>query len=150
MRKDLRAALTLLAGGFLAACDPAALTGAGASLETQPGPRATVWRLTSIESEDGHVLATFRVSTADGRREAVWIPAEEASLIDDAAAMRYRLLIGSDGKLLGTSGDRDALRIQVERDTPVWMKFAAPPEGARTVSIALPRIGSFDGVPLQR
>ncbi len=148
---DMRAAsLALLAGALLLACDPAALTGAEYPLQTQPGPRATVWHLVSARAQDGHVLARFRVSTADGRREAVWIQAEDASLIDDGTARRYRLLMGSDGKLLGTSGERDALRIDAQRDTPVWMKFAAPPEGTRTVSIALPRIGSFDGVPLDR
>lgn len=150
MHRDLRTALALLTCGLLAACDPSALPGVDTPLQTQPGPNGTTWQLISAEARDGQVLASFRVSTADGGRQAAWIQGEAASLIDDGAAMRYRLLMGSDGKLLGTSGERDALRIDVGRDTPVWMKFAAPPEGTRTVSIALPRIGSFDGVPLER
>lgn len=150
MHKDMRAAWVLLTGGLLAACGSGSSPGQDAPLQTQPGPRATTWRLVSLEADAGHVLAEFRASTADGERTAVWIEAEDASLIDDATAMRYRLLLGSDGKLLGTDGDRQALRIDVEGDTAVWMKFAAPPEDARTVSIALPRIGTFDGVPLGR
>jgi hypothetical protein len=150
MQMDMRAALALLTCGLLAACDPAALTGGSSPLDSQPGPRSTTWHLLSVQVDGAHVLVRFRAASAPGRRESVWIEGEAASLVDDAAAIRYPLLLGSDGRLLGTAADRQALRIDVEGDTDIWMKFAAPPEATRTVSIALPRIGTFDAVPLDR
>lgn len=131
------------------ACSRASLPGGDTALQTEPGAGQTTWHLTGVREADGQVLATFRVESAKPRG-SLWLKVEAISLIDDATARRYSVLRGEDGQFLGSEASGDTLRIAIEGDTPVWMKFAAPPPGTRTVSIALPNVGTFDGIPIAR
>ncbi len=117
---------------------------------SQPGPKATTWALTEV-SVDGDVLtAHFRVRSPTGKRASTWLPIERIHMIDDAGAISYRLLLGEDGQHLASAAHSNSLRIEAGHDTPVWMKFPAPPTSSQTVSITLPKVGTFDGVPIDR
>lgn len=136
----------------LAACSPSGIPEAARALAVEPGPRGTQWHLTGVRAEDETLLVTFRIRGPSGLRVSSWLAADEVHLIDDATSMRYGLLNGADGQRLASDADGNRLEISVnaDRESPVWMKFPLPPPSSRTVSIALPRVGTFDGIPIER
>lgn len=80
-------------------------------------------------------------------------PAANLAYIDDASAQKVGVLQDEAGKYMlspqNSSGDK--LYIQ-GRNFPetATLKFPAPPAATQSISIDLPGIGSFDGVPVTR
>ncbi len=79
--------------------------------------------------------------------------AANLAYIDDASAQKVGVLQDEAGKYMlspqNSSGDK--LRIE-GRSFPetATLKFPAPPASTQSISIDLPGIGSFDGVPITR
>ncbi len=148
---DLKHMAPLLALA-LTACSQSEIPTADDAIAAQPGPRGTVWHLTDVRATDDALLVSFQVRGPRGQRTSAWLDVDGIHLIDDTASVRYGLLDGVDGEALASSAKGDNLQISVESDadTPVWMKFPLPPAGSRTVSITLPRVGTFDGVAIER
>lgn len=149
MRTRLLLALLLPALMLATACSGVSLPGADEVLQTEPGPEQTTWQLTGVRERDGQVLVTFKVESGEPRR-VVRLRVEGISMIDDATAQRYVVLRGVDDEHLAAKARSGYLQVPADGETTLWMKFAAPPASTRTVSIALPGVGTFDGVPIER
>lgn len=79
---------------------------------------------------------------------------EELAYIDEASAQKVSILQDENGKYsgsptLGSLGD--TLYVSGSGNmTTVTLKYPAPPEQTQTISITLPKIGSFDGITITR
>lgn len=152
MQQDLRKLTSFIfvlgASLSMAACSQPAIPGSEDALATEQGPEQSTWALTGVRQIDQQLLVTFRVSTANGDRDNLGFDVDEISLVDDASSIRYRLLQGDDGLPLASGAETKRLVIPAQKDSPVWLKFPMPTPETRTVSIALPRTGTFDGIPV--
>ena len=80
-------------------------------------------------------------------------PPEQVSYIEDATAKQYGILQDESGSYLASplSTKTGNLNIDViSSPLIVWFKFPAPSPEAQTISINIPDVAPFDGVPVQR
>jgi hypothetical protein len=77
---------------------------------------------------------------------------EQVSYVDDATAKKFGVLKDDAGAWFAApvqGGDQ----VTFEAGggvTRTWLKFPAPPATSKTVSLNIPKIGSLDGIELQR
>ncbi|MFC5921230.1 phosphoribosylglycinamide synthetase [Neisseria weixii] len=77
----------------------------------------------------------------------------DLSYIDEASAQKVGLLQDENGKFSAspTSSDGKKLYISgISKMTAVTLKYPAPPATTQTISIDLPKVGSFDSIPVTR
>lgn len=123
-----------------------------AVIQTQPGPDGMSGELNKV-AVTGDVLTvqiTVRAGT-DGK--SLYMSNNEISVIDDVTAKRYGMLKDDSGKFLASplSGDKQVGKYISKGGSEIfWFKFPAPPATSKTVSINLPGIAPFDGVPVTR
>lgn len=121
-----------------------------AVIQTQPGPKGAQVALNKVKVT-GDVMTVQLTYTGEGSTPQVDL--ENVSLIDDATAQRIGVLKDNDGKWLASplSGRGNGLSINLyESPAIVWFKFPAPPATSKTVSINIPDVVPFDGVPVTR
>ncbi len=79
--------------------------------------------------------------------------AANLAYIDDASAQKVGVLQDEGGKYMlspqNSSGDKLRISGRSHPETAT-LKFPAPPATTQSISIDLPGIGSFDGVPITR
>ena len=132
---------------------PAPADGTGSDaivpLASEPGPRGTMVDLQKADVT-GDIL-TVQIGIRNGRANQS-VPIEEISIIEDATAKRIGVLKDDGGQWLASplQGARnERLFLKGEGDV-AWIKFAAPDPSAQTISIGIPEVGSFDGIPVRR
>lgn len=123
-----------------------------AAIQEQPGPGGSRVALTRV-AVTGDVL-TVQVAYAADKYVTSYIPVDRLSVIDDATAQQISVLKDAQGRALAAplSNDGKEVRVNANKDSPtvVWFKFPAPPATSKTVSINIPEVGPFDGVPVTR
>ena len=121
-------------------------------IQTQPGSDGVVVDLNKV-AVTGDVLTvqlSVKAPYQDGK--SFYMSERQISIIDDATAQRYSLLKDNEGNPLASplSGTRVGNYIAKGSTGIYWLKFPAPPATSKTVSINLPGVAPFDGVPVTR
>lgn len=123
-----------------------------AALQEQPGPGGSRVALIRV-AVTGDVL-TVQLAYSANTFVSSSYPVDRLSVIDDATAQQIGILKDAQGRALAAPLETDAkqVRLSVSKDAPtiVWFKFPAPPASSKTVSINIPEVGPFDGVPVTR
>jgi hypothetical protein len=126
-------------------------------IETQPGPENASVELIKTKVTGQVLSVTLRYvpnTTTD-----IDIPLDLVNYIDDDTAKQYGVLKDESGKYLASpiyadDSSKIYVKLYSEGDgggpVVVWMKFPAPSPQTKSVSINIPGVGPFDGVPLQR
>jgi hypothetical protein len=124
----------------------------GTVIASQPGPDGSTWDLTKVRVTGNLLTAQFNVRPRLQEDISYWGEIADISLVDDATAQRYSVVEDQSGRPMVSELSGDSLRVNTRRDEAgtVWIKFPAPPASTTTVSITLPKVGSFDGVPVSR
>lgn len=124
----------------------------GTVIASQPGPDGSTWDLTKVRVTGNLLTAQFNVRPRLQEDISYWGEIADISLVDDATAQRYSVVEDQSGRPMVSELGGDSLRVNTRRDetATVWVKFPAPPASSATVSITLPKVGSFDGVPVSR
>jgi hypothetical protein len=127
-------------------------TPTAAAIQQQTGPYGSQVSLTRA-AVTGDVL-TIQLSYDGGKPYYSYIPVDRVSVIDDATAQQLSILKDGQGNALAAplGSDGKQVRAATGQGAPsvVWFKFPAPPATSRTVSINIPEVGPFDGVPVTR
>ncbi len=78
-------------------------------------------------------------------------------MIDDATSQRIGVLKDNEGNAMvsnlnrSSSPENDNMMVDcTSKPGVMWAKFSAPPATSPTVSISLPGVAPFDGIPVQR
>ncbi|WP_129586260.1 hypothetical protein [Sphingomonas montana] len=122
-------------------------------IQTQQGPEGTRVDLTRAAVTGDILTVQLAYTAASDKSFSDYFRADEVSVIDDATSQRYGILKDQTGAWLAAplfvshsiraSGQKGETAI-------VWMKFPAPPATSRAVSVNVPKVGPFDGVPISR
>ena len=121
---------------------------APAAIQTQPGPKGYQVALNRV-AVTGDILTV--ALTFQGGTCCAYIPVDQVSVIDDATAQRISVLKDNAGNWMAAPFDGSRVRVGYDgATTQVWFKFPAPPATSKTVSIAIPGVAPFDGVPITR
>lgn len=131
---------------------PAVVSGSG-TVMAQPGPDASTWELKKAHVTGNLLTAQFYVRPATKDDITYHGDIDQISMVDDATAQRYGVIKDQSGNaLVSDRSGSNSLRVSTSRDEAanVWVKFPAPPATSRTVSITLPQVAPFDGVPVTR
>lgn len=132
----------------------AATTASDAVLQTQPGPRGVEVDLRRAEVT-GDILTVEVVyrNPTDRYRSAVYKP-DKVSIIDDATSKRYDVLQDDTERYMASPlspTDSISLNPAPKGGSAIgWFKFPAPPPSSQTISVNIPDVGAFTGVPVQR
>lgn len=120
------------------------------AIQTQPGPDGSQVALNKV-AVTGDILTVQLTYT--GGNGTQFVDVGQISLIDDATSRQIGVLKDNAGKYLAapltTEGGKLVFSLG---DAPVivWMKYPAPPASSKTVSINVPDVVPFDGVPVTR
>lgn len=102
----------------------------------------------------GSILSVeFQVNTPEGKLVDFMFPLNEVNYIDDALAKKNGLLKDDAGVYMANplSSNKEFILLRGKATHYlVSMKFPAPPTESKTVSINIPKFGSFDEVPISR
>ncbi|WGM32443.1 hypothetical protein [Brevundimonas sp. NIBR11] len=128
---------------------------APAALQTQAGSDGISVALTRVQVTGDVLTVQLSYSKATENSATQRFSVEEIAVIDDATSQRYGVLKDAAGRWQAAplqAAGNDNLMIVVRNDAPtvVWFKFPAPPPTSPTVSINIPNVGPFDGVPVTR
>lgn len=119
-------------------------------LQSQPGPDGSQVDLIKVAVTGDILTVTLRCSSSD-RVNSESFKVQDISVIDDATAQRIAVLKDNEGKWLASNVSGDYISTDCTLQPGViWAKFAAPSAGAKTVSVNLPKVAPFDGVPVTR
>ena len=124
-----------------------------AVIQTQPGPTGTQVALNKVKVT-GDIL-TVQLTYTGGTGTSWQTPSlDDVAVIVDATSQKIGVLKDGEGNYMASplnAGVRRLLNIRIgEGPQIVWFKFPAPPASARTVSINVPDVVPFDGVPVTR
>lgn len=125
-------------------------------IQSQPGPDGSQVDLLSVKVT-GDILTVNLRCSSEKKYNIQSFKISQISVIDDATSQRIGVLKDNEGNAivsdLQASGNPDShlLRASCTSSPGVmWAKFPAPPPTSETVSISLPKVGPFDGVPVTR
>ncbi|WP_337829009.1 hypothetical protein [Pseudonocardia sp. TMWB2A] len=121
-------------------------------IQTQPGSDGVVVDLNKVAVTGDVLTVQLSVKAPNEDGKSFYMSERQISIIDDATAQRYSLLKDGEGNPLASplSGTRVGNYISKGSTGIVWLKFPAPPATSKTVSINLPGVAPFDGVPVTR
>ncbi len=121
-------------------------------IASQPGPNGSTWDLTKVRVTGNLLTVQFNVRPRIQEDITYYGEVADISVVDDATAQRYTVVEDQSGRPMVSDLSGSSLRLSTRRDEAgtVWIKFPAPPASSATVSISLPKVGSFDGVPVAR
>lgn len=120
------------------------------AIQSQPGPDGSQVDLLKVAVTGDILTVTLRCSgTEKINSEAFGL--KDISVIDDATSQRIGVLKDGEGNWLASKVAGNAIMTDCTIKPGVfWAKFAAPSAGAKTVSINLPEVAPFDGIPVTR
>lgn len=120
-------------------------------IASQPGPKGSTFTLNKMQVV-GNVM-TVQLTATDGSC-CSYLKLDEIAVIDDASTRRIAVLKDDTGRWMAAplTTDGKELRVFDNSGKPqiVWLKFPAPPPESKTMSLTIPQVGPFDGVPIQR
>lgn len=134
---------------------PAPAPAPAAAIQTQPGSKGLQVALTRA-AVVGDVLTVQLIYSRPGQLsggESSRFPVDEVGVIDNATSQRLGVLKDATGRWQASPIESGGDNINVYvRDQPmvVWFKFPAPPATSPTISLNIPEVGPFDGVPVTR
>lgn len=124
------------------------------AIRSAAGPDGTTVELTRMQVTGNIMTVELRYSPPAGATGVQWVyfPLNEVSLIDDATSQRYGVLQDEQKHWMASplAGGRIGLAMREGNSALVWFKFPAPPAGSPTVSVNIPSVSPFDGVPVTR
>lgn len=124
-----------------------------AVIQTQPGPSGTQVALNKV-AVTGDIL-TVQLTYTGGTGSEWQTPAlDQVAVIVDASSQKIGVLKDGEGNFMASpinSGVHTVMGFHTGQGPQiVWFKFPAPPATATTVSINVPDVVPFDGVPVTR
>lgn len=126
-----------------------AATSSPAAIQSQPGPEGITFDLLKV-AVTGDIL-TVTVNCKAEKNAWAYMKFEEISVIDDTTSQRIGVLKDNAGAWMGSPlAGKDRIGLKCSPNGILWVKFPAPPAGSKTVSINLPGVAPFDGVPVTR
>ena len=118
------------------------------AIQTQPGPDGSVAQLTqAIVAGD---ILTVQMQVTGPQASMVMLKLDEVNTVDEATSQRASVLRDASGKWMASHARGEYLVFNLFEKPIIWLKFPAPAPGTQTVSINLPRFGTFVKVPVQR
>jgi hypothetical protein len=120
------------------------------AIQTQPGPAGAQVALNRVSVTGDLMTVQLTYTGGSGNNHA---KLEEVSVIDDATAKQMGVLKDNAGKWLASPLNFNGQMLDVslsDKPSVVWFKFPAPPAETKTVSINIPDVAPFDGVPVTR
>lgn len=119
-------------------------------MQSQPGPDGSQVDLLKVAVTGDILTLTLRCSSPEKYNSELFKLAD-ISVIDDATSQKLSVLKDNEGKWLASDLVGDSMRASCT-PTPgiMWAKFPAPPATSKTISINLPKVAPFDGVPVTR
>lgn len=125
-------------------------------IQSQPGPDGSQVDLLSVKVTGDILTVTLRCSSPQRyNRESIRVA--QVSVIDDATSQRIGVLKDNEGNAMvsnlnrSSSPENDNMMVDcTSKPGVMWAKFSAPPATSPTVSISLPGVAPFDGIPVQR
>lgn len=122
-------------------------------IQTQPGPNGTQVALNKL-TVTGDIL-TAQLTYTGGDKAAWQTPSlDQISIVDDASAQKIGVLKDGEGQYMASpinGGVKTMLGFHTgEGAQIVWLKFPAPPATSKTVSLNIPDVVPFDGMPVTR
>lgn len=123
---------------------------AQAVIQSQPGPDGSQLDLIKVAVTGDVLTVTLRCSSMEKiNTEAFRL--DDISVIDDATAQRIGILKDNAGNWLASRPSGNSIMADCTvKPGVIWAKFPAPPPTSPTVSINLPGVAPFDGVPVTR
>lgn len=119
-------------------------------IQSQPGTNGTQFDLIKVAVTGDILTVTIQCSTESSTRSQA-IDLRKVSVIDDATAQRIGVLKDNADNWLASDANGDFMRATCRKAPGIlWAKFPAPPATSQTVSITLPNVAPFDGVPVTR
>jgi hypothetical protein len=119
-----------------------------AAIQSQPGSDGTQVDLIKVAVTGDILTVTMRCSS-DKKFNTRSFSLKDVSVIDDATSQRIAVLKDNQGNWLASKVSGDTMFGDCTIQPGIlWAKFAAPSAGAKTVSINLPEVAPFDGVPV--
>lgn len=129
---------------------PVARMPAQAAIQSQPGPDGAQVDLLKVAVTGDILTVTLRCSS-DQKINSQSFNVEKISVIDDSTSQRLGVLKDDKADWMASNVSGNFLRTDCEVKPGIfWVKFPAPPVTSPTVSINLPEVGPFDGVPVTR
>jgi flagellar basal body L-ring protein FlgH len=123
---------------------------AAAVIQSQPGPGGSQVDLLKAAVTGDILTVTLRCSSSE-RINSESFRVSDISVIDDATSQRISVLKDNEGKWMASNVSGDNLGTSCEQKPGIiWAKFPAPPATSKTISINLPEVAPFDGVPVTR
>lgn len=125
-------------------------------IQSQPGPDGSQVDLLSVKVTGDILTVILRCSSPERyNRESIRVA--QVSVIDDATSQRIGVLKDNEGNAMvsnlnrSSSPENDNMMVDcTSKPGVMWAKFSAPPATSPTVSISLPGVAPFDGIPVQR
>jgi hypothetical protein len=119
-------------------------------IQSQPGPDGSQLDLVKVAVTGDILTVTLRCSS-DQRINTESFKLDDIGVVDDATAQRIGVLKDNNGNWLASNPSGNSIQVGCEAKPGVlWAKFPAPPATSKTVSITLPEVAPFDGVPVTR
>ena len=134
---------------------PVAPSAPSAAIQTQDGPEGSRVSLTRAQVTGDILTVQLRYEKTTDPSLGARFAVEEVNVVDDATAQRYGVLRDQEQRwqaspLQSPTSDYTLFSARIGAPAVVWFKFPAPPATSRTVSINIPGVGPFDGVPVTR
>lgn len=119
-------------------------------IQSQPGSNGAQFDLIKV-AVTGDILTVTLQCTTEGSTRSQAIDLRKVSVIDDATSQRIGVLKDNADNWLASDANGDFMRATCRKAPGIlWAKFPAPPATSQTVSINLPNVAPFDGVPVTR
>jgi hypothetical protein len=119
-------------------------------IQSQPGPDGSQVDLLKAAVTGDILTVTLRCSSTD-KINSESFRVSDISVIDDATSQRIAVLKDNDGRWMASNVNGDNIGASCEtKPGIIWAKFPAPPATSKTISINLPEVAPFDGVPVAR
>jgi hypothetical protein len=120
------------------------------AIQSQPGPDGSQVDLMKVAVTGDILTVTLRCSS-DEKINSESFDVQKISVIDDATSQRLGVLKDNAGEWMASNVGGNSLNTECEiKPGVIWAKFPAPPATSKTVSINLPKVGPFDGIPVTR
>jgi hypothetical protein len=95
---------------------------------------------------------------SEGKRVSSSYAIDQISVLDETTAKKYSVLKDQSGNYMASPLQTDqgkqliTITIPSFNDTPVsvWFKFPAPSPDTKTISVTIPEVGSYKGIPVYR
>ena len=129
---------------------PVARMPAQAAIQSQPGSDGAQVDLLKASVTGDILTITLRCSSEE-KINSETIDVRKISVIDDATSQRISVLKDNAGNWMASNVTGNSIGTQCEVKPGIfWAKFPAPPATSQTISISLPDVAPFDGVPVTR